>query len=340
MSQPEESGLECDYCAGQLSLRDLAQIYGLSEGAIRKRAKKHGWVRKGKSGTQKGTQVRKSGTHNGKVRTSPKANIEAVAPDNDINPYADYGDDDMPGLDPRKYGLNDMQWRFVNEYLIDLNRTAAYKRAGGKGEGNTAYVSASRMYRNAKVNRAISDALAARERRTQITQDAVLKMWWDIATADVNQITEYRRLCCRYCWGFGHQYQWMDAVEHEEAAVKAKAANKPEPSDRGGYGFDTMLDPNPECPRCNGAGVGRAHFHDSRDLTGAARRLFAGIKEGKFGIEVITRNQDDALKMVAQHLGMVRNKTELSGPDGGPVKTESVNLTPEEAAEAYRKLMG
>lgn len=69
------------------------------------------------------------------------------------------------------------------------------------------------------------------------------------------------------------------------------------------------------------------------------RRLFAGIKEGKFGIEVITRNQDDALKMVAQHLGMVRNKTELSGPDGGPVKTESVNLKPKEVAEVYRKLM-
>lgn len=39
MSQPEESGLERDYCAGQLSLRDLAEIYGISEGAIRKRAK-------------------------------------------------------------------------------------------------------------------------------------------------------------------------------------------------------------------------------------------------------------------------------------------------------------
>lgn len=69
MSQPEESGLERDYCAGQLSLRDLAEIYGISEGAIRKRAKKYGWVRSGKTGTQKGTQVRKSGTQKSKVRT-------------------------------------------------------------------------------------------------------------------------------------------------------------------------------------------------------------------------------------------------------------------------------
>lgn len=70
MTNPEESGLERDYCAGQLSLRDLADIYGISEGAIRKRAKKHGWVRSEKSGTQKGTQVRKNGTQKKEVRTT------------------------------------------------------------------------------------------------------------------------------------------------------------------------------------------------------------------------------------------------------------------------------
>ncbi|WP_285316908.1 terminase small subunit [Providencia rettgeri] len=227
----------------------------------------------------------------------------------------------------RNYGLNDMQFRFVNEYLVDLNRTAAYKRAGGNGEGNTAYVGASRMYRNAKVNRAITDALADRERRTQITQDAVLKMWWDIATADVNELTEYRRLCCRHCWGFGFNYQWRDAVEYEDVVKKATTANKPPPQDVGGYGYDDTLDPNPDCPRCNGAGIGRAHFHDTRDLTGAARRLFAGVKEGKFGVEVITRNQDDALKMVAQHLGMVKNKTEVTGADGGPIQSTGIDLS-------------
>ena len=227
----------------------------------------------------------------------------------------------------RNYGLNDMQFRFVNEYLVDLNRTAAYKRAGGNGEGNTAYVGASRMYRNAKVNRAITDALADRERRTQITQDAVLKMWWDIATADVNELTEYRRLCCRHCWGFGFNYQWRDAVEYEDAVKKAMLANKAPPQDVGGYGYDDTLDPNPDCPRCNGSGIGRAHFHDTRDLTGAARRLFAGVKEGKFGVEVITRNQDDALKMVAQHLGMVKNKTEITGADGGPIQSTGIDLS-------------
>ncbi|MBS0877977.1 MULTISPECIES: terminase small subunit [unclassified Tatumella] len=243
-------------------------------------------------------------------------------------------------FDLRSYGLNDMQMKFVDEYLIDLNRTAAYKRAGYKGEGNTAYVNASRLLRNAKVTAAVRDAMDARAKRTQISQDAVLQWWWDIATADASELTEYHRGCCRYCWGFGHQYQWRDIVEFEEEFAEAAARKQREPTDQGGYGYDAVLDPNPECPRCNGVGLSRTVIHDTRDTSAAARRLFAGVKEGKFGIEVITRNQDDALKMVAQHLGMLKSKTEISGPEGGPIQTEATNLTPDEAAELYRKMMG
>ncbi|MCU6224926.1 terminase small subunit, partial [Morganella morganii] len=163
---------------------------------------------------------------------------------------------------------------------------------------------------------------------------------WDIATADVRELTEYQRLCCRHCWGFGFNYQWRDSIEFEDAVIDATEKKRKAPNDRGGYGYDSTLDPNPDCPRCNGAGIGRPHFHDTRDLRGASRRLFAGIKEGKFGTEVITRNQDDALKMVAQHLGMVRNRTELTGKDGEPIKAEVANLSSQEAADLYKKLMG
>lgn len=247
---------------------------------------------------------------------------------------------DAHDIDLRSYDLNDMQIRFVEEYLIDLNRTAAYKRAGYKGEGNTAYVNASRLLRNAKVAAAVRDAMDARARRTQITQDAVLQWWWDIATADATQLTELHRYCCRYCWGFGHNYQWRDMVEFEEKRMEAIEKKQRPPVDTGGYGYDALVDPNPECPRCNGLGLSRPVFHDTRDASGAARRLFAGIKEGKFGLEIITRDQDEALKMVAQHLGMLKSKTEISGPEGGPIQTEQVSLSSEEAAELYRKMMG
>ncbi len=75
-----------------------------------------------------------------------------------IDAHADAQESAQP-FNLRNYGLNDMQVRFVEEYLIDLNRTAAYRRAGYKGEGNTAYVNASRLLRNAKVSQAIRDAL-------------------------------------------------------------------------------------------------------------------------------------------------------------------------------------
>lgn len=44
--------------------------------------------------------------------------------------------------------------------------------------------------------------------------------------------------------------------------------------------------------------------------------------------------------MVAQHLGMLKNKTELTGAEGGPIKTEIANLSPQEASDAYKQIMG
>lgn len=242
------------------------------------------------------------------------------------------------GFDINAYGLNDTQKRFVEEFLIDRNRSAAYIRAGGKSSpGNSTYVQASRMYRHPKVSEALRDAMDARARRTQITQDAVLQWWWDIATADAGKLSKHVRGACRYCWGENHHFHWKDTVEYDEACEKAAQAKKPEPSDAGGYGYDQSLDPNPECPRCNGSGIGRTIFSDTRDLTGAERRLFAGVKEGKLGMEILMRNQDEAMKLVAQHLGMLKQKTEISGPNGAPV--EIASMTREEFKQARKEML-
>ncbi|HDK0301090.1 TPA: hypothetical protein PRT57_005235, partial [Escherichia coli] len=70
MAKPDWEAIESAYRAGVLSLRDIGDKYGVTEGAIRKRAKKFDWVRKAS------TQVRKNGTQSGtqksKVRTSEK----------------------------------------------------------------------------------------------------------------------------------------------------------------------------------------------------------------------------------------------------------------------------
>jgi phage terminase small subunit len=58
--------------------------------------------------------------------------------------------------------LTPKQQRFVDEYLIDLNATAAYKRAGYRSAGNAAEVNASHLLRNHKVSQAVKVALDKR----------------------------------------------------------------------------------------------------------------------------------------------------------------------------------
>ncbi|ELO0970680.1 terminase small subunit [Raoultella ornithinolytica] len=332
MAKPDWGALQHQFLAEHaksgISPKDWCEAQGLNYASARR------YIKKPSAQTAQKSAQKKLRTAQGKKNNS------SAQSNKHFDAAQEAGLLDLQSIDPRNYGLNDMQWKFVNEYLVDMDKTAAYKRAGYKCEGETAAAAARRLYRNVSVNAAIRDALDLRAKRTAITQDAVLQWWWDIATADATQLTEHHRACCRYCWGFGHHYQWRDVVEFDERKELARTKKQREPADAGGYGFDETLDPNPDCPRCNGAGISRPVFHDTRDLTGAARRLFAGVKEGKFGLEMITRNQDEAMKLVAQHLGMLKNKTELSGPDGAPVQTETVNLTPQEAAEAYKKLMG
>lgn len=64
------------------------------------------------------------------------------------------------------------QQSFVNEYLIDLNATQAAIRAGYSQK--TAGQIGDKLLKNAEIERALSDAMAKREERTQIDADYVL----------------------------------------------------------------------------------------------------------------------------------------------------------------------
>ena len=66
------------------------------------------------------------------------------------------------------------QEKFVREYLIDLNATAAYRRAGYAAKGNAAEVSAHHLLRNPKVAEKIQQAMDDRSKRTELTADYVL----------------------------------------------------------------------------------------------------------------------------------------------------------------------
>ena len=74
--------------------------------------------------------------------------------------------------------LSAKQQRFVDEYLVDCNATAAYKRAGYNSIGRAAESNASRLIGNDKVKQAIKDAQAKRAVKTETTQERIVKRLW------------------------------------------------------------------------------------------------------------------------------------------------------------------
>lgn len=66
--------------------------------------------------------------------------------------------------------LTEKQKRFIDEYLIDLNATAAAARAGYKDPNK-----GRQLVTKSNVSQAIAERLKERQQRTEITQDYVLR---------------------------------------------------------------------------------------------------------------------------------------------------------------------
>ncbi|HHA1732815.1 TPA: terminase small subunit [Enterobacter hormaechei subsp. xiangfangensis] len=199
-------------------------------------------------------------------------------------------------------GLTAQQRRFVAEYLKDGNATQAAIRAGysKKSAEQIGY----QLLQKTSVAQAIAQQQKASIARTLGGADEVLAQMWQLATFDANQLSQYRRGACRYCWGFGHQYQWRDMVEFEEKRLEATERDKREPVDVGGYGYDHTREPNPGCPRCNGDGIGQPYFADTRKLSPVAALAYFGVKLGKNGVEITAISRERMFEAVMKRLGL------------------------------------
>jgi len=175
------------------------------------------------------------------------------------------------------------QKRFIEEYLTDLNATQASIRAGYSKR--TARQQGALNMANAAIGAAIAEAMEKRSERTGVTADAVLARFWDIATADPNEIVSVRLSRCGSCYG-------EDSDERE---------------------------PRRDCEVCGGEGVPVVVITDTKSLKGAALRLYAGAKTTKFGVEVKLHDQMKALESVARHLGMFNDKITLKGDAENPL---------------------
>ncbi|WP_435343362.1 terminase small subunit [Enterobacter roggenkampii] len=190
--------------------------------------------------------------------------------------------------------------RFIAEYLKDNNATAAAARAGYSDPNY-----GRQLIANPNVAQAIAQQQKASIARTLGSADEVLAQMWQLATFDANQLSQYRRGACRYCWGFGHHYQWRDAVEFEEETAKAEGREGArQPEDTGGYGYDHTREPNPECPRCNGDGIGQPYFPDTRKLPAVSRLAYSGVKVGKNGVEITAISRERMFEAVMKRLGL------------------------------------
>ncbi|AIN12508.1 terminase small subunit [Yersinia pseudotuberculosis] len=80
-------------------------------------------------------------------------------------------------------------------------------------------------------------------------------------------------------------------------------------------------------------------FKDSKDIKPEHLAAVAELSTGKDGLKLKLHDPKAAIKQLAEMCGWeAPKKAELTGANGGPIQTS--NLTPDEAAEAYRKMMG
>jgi phage terminase small subunit len=179
--------------------------------------------------------------------------------------------------DRRIMALTPKQQAFVREYLIDLNATQAYLRAGFKVKPTSARVQACRLLADPNIASAIEAAMGERAKRTEITQDRVLQELARIAFFDLR--TLYRE---------DGSLKAMHELDDEAAAVLA--------------GVDVV-------ETKGNAAIGGED---------GIRHVAEYVKKVKIPDKVA------ALGLAMRHLGMLKDKTELTGPNGGPVVVEKI----------------
>ena len=170
--------------------------------------------------------------------------------------------------------LTEKQKIFCDEYLIDFNATRAYKAAykNVKNDGAAA-ASASRLLRNAKIQNYIGKKMKEREKRTEITQDKVLKELAKIAFANA---ADYARVV---------EKEYVEDIRDEKGNVIGQEVKK----------YKTV------------------EVETTDNLDKDKQAAIAGIKQGATGIEVKLNDKLKALELIGRHLGMFNDKIEVQG---------------------------
>ena len=166
--------------------------------------------------------------------------------------------------------LTDIQKRFIEEYLIDLNVSDAYKRA--KGLPKSSCATGRSVFRNPLVQEEIRRRMKGRERMYEISQDRVLRELIKVAFTDRTNLAKVVEEVKRY--PNGQPMKDKDGNPIKEQRVKLTVTDM---------------------------------------LSEGERGAIAGIKQGKYGIEIQTYDKIRALELLGKHLGMFDDRIKISG---------------------------
>lgn len=170
--------------------------------------------------------------------------------------------------------ITEKQKRFADEWLVDLNGTRAYKAAyPSVKKDETARVNASRLLTNANVKTYIQERQKEREKRTEITQDSVLR---ELALIAFAKASDYAR------------------VVEKDAMVEVDGNMIPVLDEDGNQVKYRTVEPIL-----------------TDELTEDQKKAIAVIKKGRDGFEIKPYSKIQALELLGKHLGMFTEKVEV-----------------------------
>jgi phage terminase small subunit len=215
--------------------------------------------------------------------------------------------------DKHKIGaLTDQMRMFASQYTVDFNGKAAAIRAGYAE--SSAAAQASKLLAREDVQELVRQKMAQLEKKTEIKAADVLQQAMGIVTADVNDLVEFRRRCCRHCYGIDHGYQRtvpeMSAAKRQHLRDVAACRNQLQRDalgdfdEQGGIGYDARKPPHPDCTSCWGDGIGDAFYKPTANLSPAARALYAGVKQTKDGYQMLLVDKNPSLDKLFRHFGL------------------------------------
>lgn len=179
----------------------------------------------------------------------------------------------------KKRKLTEKQKMFVVEYLVDLNATQAAIRAGYSEK--TAYRTGADNLKKPQIQAAIREQLEAREARTLITADRVLKEYAKLAFSD---ITDYLEVIT--------ERVVVDWDVNPETGEKVPI-----------WEIKQLI-----------------VLRDTKDIPRDKLAAIQCIKHGRYGLEFTLHDKKGALDSIGKHLGMFVEKREVNLSTNNPLE--------------------